>query len=243
MSLISTLGTKFAAGVIGIAALASGATALAATNPTIQNDFKAVQAAISAKDLNAYKSAESQLITDQSKARTDKVNATTQEQLNSMADRQVKQKAVQDAIKNNDYNAFKANADSRMLAKTPDQASFDKLVASHKVRAETMAKLDAAVIANDSGTYIQVVKDAQSKRITNQASDNGHNQNHPRKLQTDAQIQANFDQAHTAYVADNSVLPSTQSMKGFGRGHKGFNNPEVSGQADEKGSIDSNNAN
>ena len=242
MSLISTLGTKFAAGVIGIAALASGATVLAATNPTIQNDFKAVQAAISAKDLNAYKSAENQLINDQSKAQTDKVNATTQEQLNSMADRQVKQKAVQDAIKNNDYNAFKANAGSKMLAKTPDQASFDKLVTSHKVRTETMAKLDAAVIANNSGAYIQVVKDAQSKRITNQASDNG-NQNHPRKLQTDAQIQAKFDQARAAYVADNSVLPSTHSMKDFGKGHKGSGNHEVSSQADEKGSIDPNNAN
>ena len=223
MSIFSTLGTKLAVGAIGIASLAGGTVAFAATNPTIQNDIKAVQSAIVSKDLNAYKTAANQLSTDKNKAKANKINATTQDELNTMADKQAKQKATQDAITNNDYNAFKANADARILTKITDQASFDKLVTSNKVRVNALAQLDAAVIANDASAYIKVAKNMESSEPL---KGNGH----VKKVQTDDQILTRFDKDRQAYLADNTVLPSTNFKgrfgmgegKGFGKGHKNF---------------------
>lgn len=223
MSIISTLGTKLAVGAIGIASLAGGTVAFAATNPAIQSDVKAVQSAIAAKDLDAYKTAAIQLSTDKNKSRVDKINTTTQDELNVMADHEAKQKAAQDAITNNDYNAFKANANAKILAKITDQASFDKLVASNKARVDALAQLDAAVIANDASSYIKVVKNMESSEPL---KGNGH----VKKVQTDAKIQTRFDKDRQSYLADNTMLPSSNfegrfgmgEGKGFGKEHKNF---------------------
>ncbi len=221
MSIFSKLGTKVTLGALGLVGIAGGVTTLAATNPAIQNNFKAVETAIVSKDLGAYKTALIQKATDRG-------NSTTQEQLNTMADRQLKQKAVFEAIKNNDYNAFKTSADARALSHTPDQASFDKLVKMAKDKVDELTKLDVAVIANDSSAYIKAVKEHEANKPMDM--NDKMNKDHSDKIPKDAKIQTRFDKDRANYVADSTILPSTHinnkgnfggGMDGKSRGHRG----------------------
>lgn len=195
-----------------------GISAFAATNPTIQTDFKNVQTAITNKDLNAYKTAKNQLISDKTTAEANKVNATTQDQLNTMSDSQAKRLVVQTAITNNDYNAFKANADANMLKRTPDQASFDKLVASQKAHTAENQAMSDAIKNNDFNAF----KTAQNTEQTSKQNDPNEVNNGKRPTPTDAQLQTRFDAMVAKYKADGS-LPTDNKGMGIMGGRHGDN--------------------
>lgn len=221
-----------AAGVLAVAGL-GGATVFAATNPAIQADFKNVRTSIVNKDLTGYKAAKNQLINDRSAQEVTKVNATTQDQLNTMSDKQAKRTAVQTVITNNDYNAFKASSEANMLTRTPDQASFDKLVAQQKAHAAESAALSEAIKNNDFNAYKTLEK-------TEEQNDPTENNGKPEKVQTDTQLQKRFDQMVADYKASGTLPSDNKGMMGghggmdegirgnFGgksgdRGHKGGN--------------------
>lgn len=201
--------------VIGL----GGAGIIASTNPTINASIQNAQTAITNKDLSAYKIAAKQLNTDRFNSQNTLIDATTQDQLNTMSDKQAKRKAVQDAITNNDYNAFKANADSRMLQRVTDQASFDKLVTSSKLRLENHAKEVEAIKNNDFNAY-------KATKLAEKTNDTNIKNGRTRPVPTDAELQTRFDKLVANYKADGS-LPSDQKEKGFGgfemggRGHGG----------------------
>ena len=54
--------------------------------------------------------------------------------------------AVEVAIESGDYAAFK----NAMIAQIPSEAEFQKMVAAHKARTETQAKIETAVKNNAS---------------------------------------------------------------------------------------------
>jgi hypothetical protein len=99
MSKFTTISTKLAMGGLALIAVAGGITAFATTNST------PVQDAINNKDLSAYRTALIQ-------GATERGNATTQEQLNTMADKMATRKAdmlkLDEAVKNNDFEVYKA---------------------------------------------------------------------------------------------------------------------------------------
>jgi hypothetical protein len=224
------------AGALAVAGL-GGATVFAATNPTIQADYTKVQTAIVNKDLTSYKTAKTQLINDKTTAETTKINATTQDQLNTMSDKLAKITAVQAAITVNDYNAFKAAADANMLARTPDQASFDKLVANQKAHADEIAKISEAIKNNDFNAF----KAAEATMVANRPTDNNR-KNDSRPAPTDAQLQTRFDKMVADYKANGTLPSDNKGMmgrggmddfggEGFGggRGHRGgFGNNSIS---------------
>jgi hypothetical protein len=216
MSILSSLSTKVFAGSLAVVGGLGGIGAVAASNPTIQTDISNVTSAITSKDLSAYKTAEDQLINDKAQAQIAKVNSTTQDQLNSMADRQAKQTAVQSAITNDDYASFKANADTQMLKQISTQDAFEKLVASTKARAAEVATLDTAIKNNDSASYIAAVKADEASQPTNTDS------NAPKRpTLTDAQIQAQFDKQEAAYKSNGTLPSSDKGMMGGGFGFGG----------------------
>jgi hypothetical protein len=195
--------------VIGL----GGAGIMASTNPAIKADLASVQTAITNKDLSAYKTAEKQLITDRASAENTRVDATTQDQLNTISDKQAKGKAVQDAITNNEYDAFKANADQKMLQRVTDQAGFDKLVASSKARTEAINKISEAIKNNDFATF-------KSAELTEKTDRGGKSRPAP----TDVELQTRFDQLVANYKADGSLPRDQKGFGGFemgGRGHGG----------------------
>jgi hypothetical protein len=194
---------QIAAGVLAVAGI-GGVSAFASNNLTIQNDFKAVQTAITNKDLSAFKTAKTQLVNDKSTEEIAEINSTTQDQLNTIADRQAKMTATQTAIANNDYNAFKTNADQRMLKQVPDQASFDKLVTEIKARTDAMNQINIAIQNNDFNTF----KTAEASMQNLHGSDNKSGKTRP--TPTDAQIQARFDKMVANYKATGQ-LPSNKS--------------------------------
>ena len=215
--------------VLAVAGL-GGATVFAATNPTIQANFTNVQTAIVNKDLTGYKTAKIKLINDRTTVETSKVNATTQDELNAMADKLVKKTAVQDAIKANDYNAFKVIAGVNMLKRVPDQASFDKLVANQKAHADQIAKISDAIKNNDFNAF----KTVEAAMMSNRPNDN-NKKNDNRPAPTDAQLQAKFDKIVADYKANGKLPRDKKDMTemgheigdfdsegfGAGRGHKG----------------------
>jgi hypothetical protein len=225
-----------AAGILAVAGL-TGATVFAATNPTIQANFTNVQTAIVNKDLTGYKTAKTQLINDRTTAQTTKVNATTQDQLDAMSEKLNKRKAIEAAITANDYNAFKAVADANMLKRTPDQASFDKLVSIQKAHADQITKIGEAIKNNDFNAF----KVAESSQIANRPLDNNKNGNkkneksEKRPAPTDAQLQAKFNKMVADYKANGTLPTDHKGMMGidhgkddfggegfgYGRGHKG----------------------
>jgi hypothetical protein len=224
MSLFTTLSTNLIAGSLAIAGSIGGVGAIAASNPAIKADFQSVQTAITAKDLGGYKTAKTQLINDTTKAETDQVNATTQDQLNTMSDKQIKMKATKDAITNNDYNAFKTNADQRMLTRVTDQAGFDKLVTINKAHLDQANKIADAIKNNDFSAF----KTAESNEQTNETNDK---QEKSGPAPTDTQLQTQFDKLAANYKANGS-LPTDQ--KGFGRfGMGGRGNGGERGQVKE----------
>jgi hypothetical protein len=201
------------AGILAVAGL-TGATVFAATNPTIQTNFKNVQTAIVNKDLSGYKSAKTQLINDRTTAQTTKVNATTQDQLNAMSDKLNKRKAVEAAITANDYNAFKAAADANMLKRTPDQSSFDKLVANQKARADILAKIGETIKNNDFNAFKTAVNSKLQNRTLN-INKNGNKKNENRPAPTDSQLQARFDKLVADYKANGTLPTDHKGMMGI----------------------------
>ena len=206
------------AGLMTVAGL-TGVSAFAMTNPTIQADIKNVQTAIANKDLTGYKTAKTQLITDQTKVQTDKVNATTQDQLNTMADHQAKSKARMTALTNNDLNEFNANS-----GKQVDQATFDKMVANNKTRMDEMNKLSDTIKNNDFNTFKTLEQTNMSMKGNKGNRGNKNNKyGQTRTAPTDAQLQTKFDQMVSDYKA-NGTLPNQMMDKmmegGEGFGHK-----------------------
>lgn len=206
MSIFTSLSTKLFAGTLAIAGGMGGIGALASSNPTIQQDVKNVQTAIESKDLNAYKTAKTQLVTDEAKVKTDKINSTTQDELNTMADNQAKRKAVADAVRNNNYEAFKANANPQILNKVNSQAEFDKLVAKYKTQQENLAKLTDAIKNNDFNSFKALAEARQA---------NNPNKDDKRPEPTDAQLQAKFDEMVAKYKADRSLPGQDGDMMGM----------------------------
>lgn len=221
------------ASILAVAGLTS-ATVFASTNPTIQANFTNLQTAITNKDLAGYKTAKTELINSRKTNELTRINATTQEELNSLGDKQAKWLAVQTAITNNDYNAFRTSADAKMLARTPDQANFDKLVAGQKAHIASELKESEAIKNNDFNAY----KLAESEEVNNRTLNNTNNKKSNRPAQTEAEMKTRFDQMVSDYKA-TGTLPS--DSKGFFDGHgmgdygdKGF----VGGR--ERGSRDNN---
>ena len=135
-----------------------------------------------------------------------------------MSDRQAKMKATQDAITNNDYNAFKANADSRMLAHTPDQASFDKLVEQNK---QMKANKEKEIQAIKDGNF-DAYKAAETEEKTMMDANKPSNDNRgTRPTKTDADIKTEFDQLVAAYRADGSLPDTNMGFGGKEFGAKG----------------------
>jgi hypothetical protein len=199
----------------GIATVAlGGAGMMANTNPAIKADIQSVQTAITNKDLSGYKSAEKQLVTDRSIDQNARIDGTTQDQLNTISDKQSKMKATQDAITNNDYNAFKANADQRMLTRVTDQAGFDKLVNGNKVHLDQANKIAEAIKSNDFAAF----KRAESNEQTNETNDK---QEKSRPAPTDVELQTQFDKLVANYKADGSLPADQKGFGGFGMGGRG----------------------
>ncbi len=231
MSLFTPLAAKFAAGAVIAAGSIGGFTALASTNPVVQQNLVNLQTAITNKNLGDYKNAKISLIDEKSKTAKDAVNNTTQDQLNTLSDRQAKFKLVQDAIDANDYPKFQANADANMLKRVPDQASFDKMVASNKARKDAVNKLSEDIKNNDAGAYKADVisqQQAEQARHTNNTNNQGTQKTRP--TPTDAQLQARFDKAVVAYKADGTLPNSNKRGIGIegsfghggGRGQSGM---------------------
>jgi hypothetical protein len=193
--------------------LATGATFLlgagaigvsAAANPTFSSDWKAVQTAIINKDLAAFKDATIQ-------SATNRANSVTQEELNKMSDRAVSQQVTQDAISNNDYEAFKKVADSKILEQVNSQAEFNQLVSRNKTKVENQSKVNDAVKNNDFEAY----KNALTTQFIDRPMGKMFNGKGPEF--SDAQLKTRFDEQVAQYKADGT-LPGENNFMGMGRG-------------------------
>ena len=208
-----SINKKIVAGALVIVAGISGVSAFAMSNPTIQADFKAVQNAITSKDLGAYKTAKTQLANDKKDAEVTKINTTTQDQLNTISDRQTKSQARINALTSNDLTAFNSNSN-----KAVDQATFDKMVANNKTRLETMNKISDAIKNNDFNTFKSIEQNKMNEMKANHPNKKGNDKQDHKNL-TDAQLQTRFDKMVADYKATGQ-LP-TQDL-GFGmRSDKG----------------------
>jgi uncharacterized phage infection (PIP) family protein YhgE len=100
---ITSISTKVLAGTLAIIAL-SGVGVYAATSTTVSKDIENVKTALTNNDFTAYKQARIQVATD-------RINEMTQEEFDKhakmFASMQKYQTALDDAVKNNDFNAFK----------------------------------------------------------------------------------------------------------------------------------------
>ncbi len=212
-----SINKKIVAGALVIIAGIGGVSAFAMSNPTIQADFKAVQTAIASKDLGAYKTAKTQLANDKKDAEVTKINTTTQDQLNTMSDRQAKSQARMIALNNNDLAGFNSNSN-----KAVDQATFDKMVTNNKTRLDTMNKISNAIKNNDFNTFKSIQQNKMNEMKANHPNKKGNdkqNQKKDYKNLTDAQLQTKFDKMVADYKATGQ-LPA-QDL-GFGtKGHKG----------------------
>jgi hypothetical protein len=231
MSLFTSLTTKIAASSLLVVGGVGGFVTLAASNPTLQKDIANVQTAITNKDLPAYKSAKLQLNNDKSAARASEINATTQDQLNTLAERTAKQKATQEAITNKDYNAFTANADQKMLSRVNSQAEFDKLVVRNSARVDRLNKESEAIKNNDFNAYKSAVQLAEKNEV---ADDNSSHQKSG-IAPTDAQIQSRFDKQVAQYKADGTLPNSNNGIMLGGRGHRGGLGGDGMGGKDSRG--------
>lgn len=218
MSIFTSLSTKIFAGTIAFAGGMGGISAVASGSPTLQQEVKNVQSAIESKDLNAYKTAKTELIKEKSELELEEVNSTTQEELDQMATRQSQMKAVQEAVKNNDYEAFKASANEKMLQKINSQEEFDKLVTNYKTRQEFATKLAETIKNNDFEGFKALEQTRRNEVETTKGVD--------KPELSDEQLQARFDELVEAYKTDGS-LPGQEDdfmmggMKGGKMGRKG----------------------
>ena len=137
MSKLLSIGTKMGLSGLALSFCLGGVAVMASSNPTVKADLEAVKSAITSKDLSKYKEAKNKLIDDNAKSKKEYVNATTQDQLNTKAEKVVKITALNEAIKNNDYNAYRTAQAAMKNRPAPTDAQiqtrFDKLVAAYKL--------------------------------------------------------------------------------------------------------------
>jgi hypothetical protein len=204
---VTTLGLM----VVGIGSLAANAQ-------TINSD--ALKTAIQNRDLAAFKKA----IVDRAQQNAD---STTQDELNKRADSLAQHEKVATDISNNDYEAFKKDADPRMLAKVTSQDAFTKLVESTKARKTIQDKIVQAVKDNNFEAFksaqaeVRALHDAEEAQEPANSSDK---RNSNRAAPTDAELQTRFDKLVTQYKTDGSLPDQHGLGHGFGDdfdGHRG----------------------
>jgi hypothetical protein len=206
MSIINSIGSKAVIGMAILAAGVGGVAVLANHNGPYSKMNDKVHSAIVNKDLTQYKAAQTETINQEKKAELDKVNSMTQEQFDTMADKHIKLTAARKAIADNDYEAFKANADDKMLSKITDQVSFDKMVANQKARAEHQAKVTEAVKTNNFDLFKQAISEREA--------------NHPKKDEdssrpepSEAELKTRFDKMVENFKKNGVISQGREGMK------------------------------
>jgi hypothetical protein len=197
---------------LGIAVLTIGGGVVAFAQSNI-----AAKTALINKDFEGFKKA----IVNDAQTRS---NNLTQAEFDSLSSKAVTHEAINNAIKANDYEAFKKVADSKMLGKINTQEAFNALVNSSKTYEEIKLKIDNAIKTNDfvafkaAQTEMTTLKEAKHPKYNNEV-----NKNHQRPVPTDEQLQIKFDNLVAKFKADGS-LPSTDFgyKEGFGGGRGGF---------------------
>lgn len=135
----------------------------------------------------------------------------SQEQFAHMVEKKNEHQAIENAIESGDYAAFK----NAMMVQIPTEAEFQKMVAAHKTRTETQAKIEAAVKNNDFAAF----KAAIEAQKTQMAIDHPNMGNDVPKALSDEKLQKHFDTL-VEYYKTNGKLP--EIGKGFGPGGKGI---------------------
>jgi hypothetical protein len=187
----------------------AGVAASAQNNTNLTDVRTRVETALVSKNLTDWKSASKELANSE-------IDATTQEQLNTKSDRYTAHKAVDTAITNNDYEAFKKSADERMLTRVTSQADFDKLVADKKAKTEYQIKVAETIKNNDFNAFKELSKNKPTRTLTD-----GRGNDNNRPTPTDEQFQTRFNEMVAQYKADGS-LPTDDKGFGMGGHGKGF---------------------
>jgi len=195
------------ASLIAVAGTALTVTAVNAA-PRINAVMRdsSVVAAVKAGDLDGFKKA--------AKTAADaQINATTQDQLNTMKARQDTRQAVQDAIKDNNFVAYqKATAnDKHRIGIT--QAQFDKIVTRYNAKAAVEAKLTTAAKANDKAAFTTVLTEWHTAQDANRPARTDASGNVvTRPALTQAHIDEEWTKALADVTAGNSVTLGGDKM-------------------------------
>jgi hypothetical protein len=174
-----------------------------------------IESALVSKNLADWKSSTKE-------ASNTRIDATTQEELDTMSDKYTKHQAVENAIKNNDYEAFKQSADSNMLARVNSQETFNTLVTEHKTREEFHNKITETIKNNDFNTYQELMKNKPTSTL--KKDDDSRTRPEP----TEEELKTRFEKQVADYKADGSLPGDDKFMTrgGFDRelgnrgGHK-----------------------
>jgi hypothetical protein len=193
---------------IAVLTIGGGVVAFAQSNT-------AARTALINKDFEGFKKA---IVTDaQSKA-----NNLTQTKFDEMSTRAISQKATQDAIAANDYEAFKKAADPRMLTKVNTQEAFTALVNNQKANDAVKVKIDDSIKNNDFIAFKAAQTEMMTLRESNKPADaNEAIETNTRPTPTDAQIQTRFDALVAKFKADGTLPSANEGGKGFGGMNKG----------------------
>lgn len=181
-----------------IGVLTLGSLSFAAVNGKVGKgaDFSAVKTAV---DANNYAG-----LPETAKAKI------TPEQFAQMVAKKTEHQAVESAVEAGNYTAFK----NAMIAQIPNEAEFQKMVAAHKARTESQAKIETAVKNNDF-TAFKAAVEAQKAQMTL----NHPNMGNDVPKASDDKLQKHFDTL-VAYYKKNGTLP--EIGKGFGPAGKGM---------------------
>jgi hypothetical protein len=196
---------------LGLITLGAGATLTAQAHPA---QTAAMTQAIQNKDLAAFKSA---MIQDA----TDKANSITQEEFTKISEQYTKQQAVQKAIDEKNYEAFKAAADEKMLQRVNSQVEFYKLVARNEQQKATQAKVLETVKNNDFNAYKTVIAEEKAQMEANKPADSTNTNRPARPEPTEAQMKTRFDELVKYYQANGKLPEKGFGMIGEGMGKNG----------------------
>jgi hypothetical protein len=176
----------------GIGILTLGSLSFAAVNGKLGKgaDFSAVKTAVEA---NNYAG-----LPDTAKAKI------TETMFADMVQKNIDRTAVEKAVADGDYTAFK----NAMIAQIPTEPEFQKMVTMHQARIETQAKVEAAVKNNDFAAFRTAI---EAQKVQMVAEHPGMEDVAPKAL-WDEKLQKHFDSL-VAYYKTNGKLP--EMGKGF----------------------------
>lgn len=128
-----------------------------------------------------------------------------------MVAKKTEHQAVENALEAGDYTAFK----NAMIAQIPSEAEFQKMVAVHKARSATEAKIEAAVKNNDFSAFKSAIEEQKANMLANNP---GMSDKAPKAL-SDEKLQKHFNTL-VEYYKTNGKLP--EMGRGFGPAGKGM---------------------